>query len=263
MTNLLEMVGASFLFVTSLMTLLWVGYLFRQNAGIVDIGWALGFVISVWSYFILGNGVLEKKIFITLLVSIWGLRLAWYLTNRYLHSDEDPRYTELRKNLGEQGSDFKFLFVFLFQGFLVSLLTIPFLIICLSHDQTWHLLEGIGLLVWGIGLWGESAADSQLAKFKADTENHDLICTEGLWRYSRHPNYFFEFIIWVGYFLIALPATGGWLAILSPMIILFLLLKVSGIPVAEAEALRTKGDAYRHYQETTSSFIPWFPRDKK
>ena len=120
--------------------------------------------------------------------------------------------------------------------------------------------------IWGIFLWltgvvGESAADLQLEAFQRDPANQGKVCQTGLWRVSRHPNYFFEGLVWVGFCLFAMPADWGALGIISPLLMYTLLLKVSGIPLAEAEALRSKGDAYREYQNTTSAFIPWFPKN--
>lgn len=119
--------------------------------------------------------------------------------------------------------------------------------------------EIFGLLIWMGGLVGEALADWQLDQFKKNQPS-DQVCDQGLWKYSRHPNYFFEWVIWVGYGLMAISAPYGWLGLISPILMLMLLVKVSGIPLAEAQALKTKGDAYRDYQARTSSFFPWFPK---
>jgi steroid 5-alpha reductase family enzyme len=119
--------------------------------------------------------------------------------------------------------------------------------------------EVFGLLLWMGGLMGETIADAQLTFFKErNPANANQVCEEGLWYYSRHPNYFFEWIIWIAYFVMALASPYGWIAIISPILILYLLLKVTGAPLVEAEGIRTKGDAYRLYQERTSEFFPWF-----
>lgn len=262
MLNIFEMLGAAFFLVLGLMSLLWVVYYFKKNAGIVDIGWSLSFVLAVWAYFLLGNGYAPKKWVIALMVTIWGCRLAWALYQRYIVTEEDYRYQDLRKNWGTDGDAFKFFMMFIFQGVLAVVLSLPFLLVCAEAENTWQGVEVIGMLLWLIGVAGEATADHQLFQFKQSSANHGKVCQEGLWRYSRHPNYFFEFVVWVGYFFFALGSPVGWLAILSPALMLCLLTKVSGIPMAEAQALKTKGDAYREYQQTTSIFIPWLRNSK-
>lgn len=256
MANLFEMVGASFVIVMTLMTVCWVIYYFQRNSGIVDIGWALGYVLTAWAYFFLGEGDFWRRVVLVVMVTLWGGRLALYLSQRFLKSEEDIRYQEIRKNWGEGNADFKFLLLFLFQGLLVIIISLSFLLICRNPNE-WSQIEFWGIGVWFIGFIGESIADRQLQQFKEDPENRGRICQKGLWYYSRHPNYFFEGIVWIGFFLFALAAPGGYLAIISPALIYFFLLKVSGIPLTEEQSLRTKGEAYREYQRTTSSFIPW------
>lgn len=259
MAILFEMVGGAFIAITALMLILWVVYFFQRNASIVDIGWSFSFFLAAWIYFFIGVGSFWRSILLTLMCTIWSLRLSLHLYRRYRADSEDPRYKEMMKNWGAH-VQFKALLMFLFQGMLALILTLPFIIVALDsssshsfHDYAW----GIGF--WIVGIAGEAIADQQLYKFKQNPENQGKICKKGLWRFSRHPNYFFEWLVWVGYFLYALPSPGGSIAIISPILMLALLLKVSGIPLAEAESLRTKGDEYREYQRTTSPFIPWFP----
>lgn len=258
MTDLFTMVGASFMLVMGIMTVCWFIYLFQRNAGIVDIGWTLGFIATQWAYFFLGSGDLLKRCVLTGMVTVWGARLAWHLFQRFLRTPEDPRYVEMRKQWGKDFLHFKIYGMFLFQGLIVMVLTVPFLIVSAGAESEWSLLEGIGILLWIAGVAGESLADKQLMDFKKLAGNAGKICQEGLWRFSRHPNYFFEFIVWVGYFLFAFASPWGWFAVVAPALMLALLLGLSGIPLNEAESLRTKGDAYREYQRTTSPFIPWF-----
>lgn len=255
---LFEMVGASFVLVLTLMAILWVFYYFNRNLGIIDLGWPLGFILTVWAYFLIGDGLFLRGLMFGAMVTIWGIRLAIYIFDRYRRQQEDPRYQKIRKNWGEENSDFKLLLMFLFQGLLVVILSIPFIIVNRNDSTQWHSLEFWGVLVWFIGLIGETFADNQLEAFKKDPANAGKVCENGLWYFSRHPNYFFEFIVWVGYFLFALASPWGILAIISPVIVLLLLTNVSGIPLTEAHSIETKGDAYREYQRTTSSFIPWF-----
>lgn len=260
MYNVFEMLGASFFLVLSMMGILWIIFFFRRNAGIVDIGWALGFVISSWVFFFLGAGYGPKKWVLTTMVTVWALRLAWHLYHRFIISKEDPRYQELRKNWGSEHANFKFLLLFIFQGVLVIILSLPFLIVNVNANPSWSGVEVFGIILWGIGVLGEACADNQLRKFKLKPENKDKVCRNGLWYFSRHPNYFFEFVVWVAFFLYALGTPLGWLSIISPALILCLLTQVSGIPLTEKQALKDKGPDYADYQRTTSIFIPWFPK---
>ena len=262
--NILEMLGAAFILVLGFKSLLWVVYYFQKNAGIVDIGWAFSFILVSWVYFFLGEGATSKLMVMTAMVTIWAGRLTWYLFQRYLSmSEEDPRYQEIRKNWGSENSDFKFYMMFIFQGVLVVILSLPFLIVSADATRVWYPVEFLGILVWFGGVVGEAFADKQLLEFKCNPENQGKVCKEGLWKYSRHPNYFFEFVIWLGFFLFALGSPGGWVSIISLGLILLLLFKVSGIPQAEAQALKTRGALYEEYQMETSSFFPWFPRKRK
>lgn len=259
MSDAFTMLGASFTLNMLLMVILWLIYLFQRNAGIVDIGWGLGFMIAAWSYFFLGNADLFKMIAITAMATIWAVRLLTYLSLRYDTGKEDPRYTRMRKRWGGDPTNGLFLMMFIFQGVLVVMISIPFFIVDFGSDPEWSKWELIGIVVWLAGVIGEGFADAQLATFNKDPENKGKVCNNGLWRFSRHPNYFFESIVWIGFFLFALPSYGGVFAIVSPLIILLLLLKVSGIPLAEEQSLASKGDLYKEYQRTTSAFIPWFP----
>lgn len=259
MLNICEMIGAAFVFVFFLMILAWCIYFVRRNAGIVDLSFCLSFMFVGWIYFFLGEGDFFKKLLMAILVTLWGGRLLSHLYVRYAHNPEDSRYVVLRKNWGGDPSGALFLMLFLFQGSFVILLSLPFLIVGHASESSWHAFEIIGVLVWAVGVVGEQIADSQLKQFKADPANSKGVCNVGLWYFSRHPNYFFEWIVWIGFALIALPTSGGWLAFLSPIVMLILLFKVSGIPLTEAHLLEQHGEAYYNYQKKTSTFFPWFP----
>lgn len=255
---LLQMIGACFVLVMGLMTILWIIYLFNKNSGIVDLGWIISFALTMFACLIIGNGWFPRTLLLACMVFIWAGRLFWYIYQRYISSEEDPRYRAIRESWGPYATDFKFYLMFLFQGLLVIILSTPFMIVSMNTSREWHIFEGWGVVIWLIGVAGEALADNQLLSFKKDFENRGKVCQKGLWNYSRHPNYFFEFVTWLGYFVFSLGTPWGIFAVISPALILFLLLRVSGIPLAEEQALKTKGDAYREYQRTTSSFIPWF-----
>jgi len=258
MTDVFMMFGASFILITLLMVSLWIVYLFQRNAGIVDLGWALSFLVATWAYFFLGHGDLPKMMIVTGMVTLWAIRLLTHLYKRYDASKEDPRYSRMRQRWGGDPSELLFLMMFIFQGVLVVLISTPIFIVCFGSDSIWTKWEFIGVAIWFLGLVGEGYADAQLAAFSANPANAGKVCQNGLWRFSRHPNYFFEFLVWVGFFLFALPSYGGIIAIISPLLVLLLLVKVSGIPLAEEQSLASKGDLYREYQRTTSAFVPWF-----
>lgn len=260
MNLIFEMIGANFFIVFTMMTLLWMIYFFRGNAGIVDIGWALSFIISIWLYLILGDGWWLRKWILALMVTLWAGRLGWHIFERYEKNEEDPRYKHLREGMGPENTNLKMLLLFWFQGFLALILGIPFLIAALDRTEIWYNLQFWGVGIWLIGILGETLADQQLKEFKENPINEGRVCQKGLWYFSRHPNYFFEWVTWIGFFLFALPSPGGLAGLISPLIMLYLLLQVSGIPLTELQSIKSKGEAYRDYQKTTSAFFPWFKK---
>ncbi|RYG28789.1 MAG: DUF1295 domain-containing protein, partial [Chitinophagaceae bacterium] len=185
------------------------------------------------------------------------LRLGIHLWQRvigHLH-EEEGRYKQLRKEWGKDANR-NFLFFFQFQAISNVILALPFFIVTSNGDPELHVLEYAGIAIWAIAFLGEMIADRQLANFKKDPKNKGKVCDTGLWNYSRHPNYFFEWLTWMGYFVFALATPFGYLAIISPAIILYLLLKVTGVPNNEEQNLRSKPVAYKKYQEEVSAFVP-------
>ena len=250
------------LFAASLFMLLtWLISVRIKNAGIVDIVWAAGFTPIAWIYFVLAEGWLPRKLLISAMVSFWSLRLGGYLFKLVMghHPHEDARYSEFRKKWGPR-FDFNMFGFFQIQAVLLAVLSLPFLQACLNPNPDFHILEWIGLGIWALGLLGESAADLQLSRFVANPENRGKICQQGLWRYSRHPNYFFEWTIWIGYFVFALAQPSGWYSFYCPLLMLHFLVNVTGVKLSERGSLARRGEAYRRYQRTTSAFIPWFPK---
>jgi steroid 5-alpha reductase family enzyme len=243
------------------MALAWVAARRVNNAGWVDVAWTFSFLAIVGSVSWLGEAPLWRKVLLIGVVAVWSLRLGLYLAVRVgRHTGEDPRYAELRKLFGPQPWG-GFLGFFMAQAALAWLLALPFFSTAANSATSPHPLEIAGVLCWCIGLLGESAADRQLAAFRACPENRGKVCDIGLWRYSRHPNYFFEWVVWVGFALLGQAGPAGWLCWIAPAVMLILLTKVSGIPPAEAQSLRSRGDLYRAYQQRTSAFVPWFPQE--
>lgn len=242
-----------------IMLSLWLYQLKTRDAGSVDIGWALCLMTAAACAFIFGEGSAERKGPIFLMAFLASARLALMLTGRLFRGGgEDPRYQTIRAGWGKN-ADRNFLFFFEFQAFLAVLLAFPFFI---SSQNSGPLsgFETAGFVIWLTGFIGEVTADKQLAAFKLESANKGKPCDAGLWKYSRHPNYFFEWIIWIGYFVYACGSPWGWISVICPLLMLHFLVNVSGIPPAEAQALKTKGELYRQYQSKTSAFIPWRPK---
>ncbi len=249
--------------VCTLMLVLWLIHFPMRNAAIVDVGWAGGLALLGILYAALGDGLAVRRYLIGGMAAVWGLRLALHLlTDRILGHPEEGRYQELRRKWGTN-IELKFFFFYQFQAVLCMVLAAPYYLAARNPAPELGWLEWAGLGVWLVGVCGESMADRQLAKFKHNPANRGKTCQAGLWNYSRHPNYFFEWLIWMGFALFALMAPYGYTGLISPALILYFLLKVTGIPATEEQALRSRGEEYRRYQETTSVFIPWFKLRKE
>ena len=254
----------SYLILVVMMTIIWMVFRRMDNAAIVDVGWGSGFVIVGLVYLVMGQGLIERRLLLSALMLIWGGRLAWHLlTDRILSGKpEDGRYQDFRAKW-KDGINKKFFFFFQFQALLVVFFSLPMLLVASNAASTISILEWIAVAVWLVGVLGESIADDQLKKFKDNPVNKGRTCQVGLWRYSRHPNYFFEWVIWISYSLLALAAPYGWIGLLSPIGMLYILLRVTGVSLTEEHALRTRGEEYRDYQRTTSVFIPMPRKDRK
>jgi steroid 5-alpha reductase family enzyme len=247
--------------VCGLMLILWLIHLPLKNAAIVDAGWAGGLALLAVIDAAMGGGYRLRAVCIATMAALWGLRLAFYLLfTRVIGQPEEGRYVQLRREWGGNIA-FKFLLFFEFQAFLCIALSLPFLIAAINPRPGLSTMEYVAMGLWLLAWIGESTADFQLMRFKANIANRGGICQVGLWKYSRHPNYFFELVIWIAFALFATGSPYGYAAWFSPLLIFFFLFRVTGIPATEAQALRSKGERYREYQRTTSTFVPWFPRD--
>lgn len=264
MKEIFPMVATALSAVILIMTIIWLIQKKIGNAGIVDIAWSYNFIIVALVFCFMGNGFMNRKLLVTMMVVIWGLRLGTYLFIRVMgHIEtEDVRYKQLREDWKDK-LQARFFGFFQMQGMLNVLLSLPFLLMCINTDPQIHTLEYIGFFTWVIALSGEALADYQLARFKKDKSNKGKVCETGLWYYSRHPNYFFEWMIWVAYFIIALSSPYGWTSIICPLMMFYFLFKVTGIPMTEEQAVKSKGDMYRRYQQTTSAFVPWFKKESE
>ena len=252
-------VGALVVFV--LFTFTWWLSLRLDNFSFVDITWSYGLAILAPMYAWLGHGSIARKALAVSMALGWSLRLGSYLLLRIKrhHPHEDVRYQVLRaKWQGRLAMSF-FAF-FQAQAVLILLLSVPVLLACINPAPTVSLAEWLGYALWLIAIVGETFADAQMQMFKRDAANNGKVCQIGLWRYSRHPNYFFESLVWWGFFVFACGSPLGWITVYAPLMILYFLLRVTGIPLTEKCAVESKGDAYRDYQRTTSAFVPWLPK---
>lgn len=243
-----------------LMTGGWMISLVRHNVTIADSLWGLGFVLIAWLTFFSSNGFLIRKALLVLLVSLWGLRLYFHLSTRNRGKDEDPRYAQWRKKHGPN-----FWLISLFKVFLIQALFQWAIALGLQYGQVSELparltlFDFAGVIIWTAGFIIESIADWQLSVFMKHPENKGKIMNTGLWRFSRHPNYFGESLIWWGIFVIVLATPWGIWTIISPLLITYTLLRITGVSLMEEMEFSNNPD-YQKYVSTTSAFIPWFPK---
>ncbi len=247
---------------TLTMLVLWAWATRHKDASCVDVAWAGLLGVLAIGYAAFAEGDPHRRILIGAMGGLWGLRLAFHLFRDRIWKakEEDGRYQQLRAEWGNQATP-KFFVFFQAQGLLDVLLAIPFLVAA-SRLGPLGLTDYLGGALWVTGWVGESIADAQLARWRRDPANKGRTCRAGLWNYSRHPNYFFEWLMWCSYAVVASgPAVSwAWTTWLAPAVMLLLILKVTGVPPTEARALRSRGEDYRRYQRTTSVFVPWFPK---
>lgn len=230
----------------------------HQNIGVVDVLWAKGVAAGALLLAWLGEGAHAPRIALAVLGGLWGSRLALHLWQRVRHEAEDGRYQYLRKHWdGHQGKIYGF---FLAQALLVVLFALPFAAVAANPREGFSGWIAAAIAMWLLSVGGETLADRQLARFRADPANKGRTCRDGLWRYSRHPNYFFEWLHWFTYVLLAVGSPLWWLAWSGPVVMYVFLRYLSGVPFTEKQALRSRGEDYRRYQQTTPMFFPWFPR---
>lgn len=260
--NFLEIYGLGAALILGFMTVLWIASLILKNTSIVDIFWGPGFIFTCWIYFSLTPGGLPvRKWLVGVLVTIWGLRLGTYILWRNRGKGEDFRYRKWREKAGSGWWWRSYFKVFLLQGILMWIVSSPLLAAQIRFTPAGlKILDFMAVPVWAFGFFFEAAGDLQMARFKADPVNKGQVMDRGVWRYTRHPNYFGDATQWWGYYLIA-AASGGFWTIFSPLIMTVLLVRVSGAALLEKTLKETKPE-YREYIESTSGFIPWFPRKK-
>ena len=244
-------------FCSILMTMVWTRQLFSKDASFVDVAWAgsIG-VLAAFFLYVKSNRQLGDYM-IASVSMLWSARLAGYLfLNRIVGKPEDGRYRHLRETMGNRFQLFLFWFFQLQAA--AALLFGCSILWALSSNQSNMLLISLAFLIGLISIIGEGLADYQLANFRANALNKGKVCQDGLWNYSRHPNYFFEWLHWWSYVAFCLTTPWWWLTLIQPTMMLIFIFRFTGIPATEAQAVRSRGDEYLKYQQTTSVFVPWF-----
>ena len=248
--------------VLAVTVLLWAISLRLRDVSIVDIFWGLGYVVVAWTTHIVAGNDSARAWLMCLLVTLWGVRLTIHLARRNLGHGEDYRYRAMREKYGGGFPLVSLWMVFLFQGALIWIIALP---VQMAHAPgaaaPLGALDLLGVLAFLIGFGFEWVSDLQLARFKRSPSSAGRVMDRGLWRYTRHPNYFGNFLLWWGLGLMGLAA-GAWWALLGPAVLTFMLLRVSGVSLLES-TIAERRPGYREYVERTSAFVPWFPRETK
>lgn len=252
----------SFLLVLALLLLVymtaWFGVsLWKKRNDVADVAWGLGFVLLAWAGFLVADETSTRSLLVTGLVSVWGIRLAWHIGRRHVGKPEDFRYAVWRQEWGKWFVLRSYGQIYLLQGTLLFLVVSPVLFINQFPGLSWGWLDSVGLLVWCLGFFFEVVGDAQLAAFIRRPENKGKLMRSGLWRWSRHPNYFGEVTGWWGIWIMALSVPYGLLTIVGPLTITLLILKVSGVPLLEKKM--AEHPDFAAYRAETSMFFPWFP----
>lgn len=229
---------------------------------VVDLIWTAGLGLAAIAYFVAAGLDSPRSIVVLVLITLWSFRLSYYLLkDRVLSGHEDPRYKGLAEFWGKHAKR-NFYFLFQAQILFIALFLYPVAIAMRAPGEGWLWTDSLAVLIAVVAMLGESLADKQLASFRSNPENKGSVCREGLWRYSRHPNYFFEWLHWFAYAAFAVSAVDGWLALLGPVSMYIFLRFLTGVPHAERSSLKSRGEAYRQYQKTTNAFFPWIPRNQ-
>jgi len=255
----IELLAVAAVFIFVFMSAFWIVSIDRQDAGIADVAWGLGFIVVSFATLYLNVSFVPRSFLVMALVLLWGLRLASYIIMRNKGKGEDWRYAQWRKDWGKNFLWRSYVQVFLLQGLLMLLVSVPVIFVhYASVDEPLVWIDIAGALVWFVGFVFETVGDYQLMIFKAKPRNKGKVIKSGLWAYTRHPNYFGEIVQWWGIFIIALALADGVFSIIGPLTISYLILRVSGIPLLEKKYKGNK--EYEQYKKVTSGFFPWFPK---
>lgn len=240
------------------MNLWFIISLIKKRNDVADVAWGLGFVLIAWTSFLLSENFNTRSLVVNILVSVWGLRLAWHIHSRNKGRSEDYRYLAWRQEWGKWFHIRSYLQVFVLQGIFLYLIISPLMIINKNLGSVLNFIDILGILIWVIGFFFEVVGDAQLKRFLKNPANKGKLMKTGLWSYSRHPNYFGEVTQWWGIWLLALNVVNGYLSIIGPITITFLILKVSGIPMLEKKM--TNNPEFVEYKKRVNIFFPFLPK---
>ena len=249
--------------VLATLTLVWALSVRLRDASIADVCWGAGFVLLAWLYCLMSPTLTPRSWLIAALSTLWGLRLSWHILRRNHGLGEDPRYRAMRATHGDAFWWRSLFTVFWLQGAILWVVALPlFVAIRAAQPTALTVVDGLGTALFTVGFGFEVVGDWQLARFKADPASRGQVLDHGLWRFTRHPNYFGDATLWWGFHLIAAATPGGWLTAPCPALMTFLLMRVSGVTLLE-QGLRASKPAYREYAARTPAFFPWLPRTSK
>jgi len=260
MWNASVIMAAAWVFAAAAMATLFFMRRRIGNTGVVDAAWSLGVGVLAVAYAILLDRSIVSRWTMALLAGSWSLRLGLHiLFDRVIGKKEDGRYLDLVAGWGSDAPRRLFLF-FQYQAVFVVVFSLPFVPLALAQSSPGVPQIIPAILIWCVSVGGEALADAQLARWRREPGNRGRTCRTGFWKYSRHPNYFFEWLHWWTYVILGMTAAHGWVTLLGPALMLFFLYRVTGIPYTERQALKSRGEDYRQYQQAVSAFFPWFPR---
>lgn len=246
--------------ILTVLAVVWGLSLRLQDASVADVCWGLGFVLLAWLYCLLSPTLTPRSWLVAVLVTLWGARLSWHIFRRNHGNEEDPRYQAMRASHGPAFWWRSLFTVFWLQGAILWFVALPVLVAVRAAQPTaLTAVDGLGVVLFAVGFGFEVVGDYQLARFKAEPSNRGKVLDRGLWRYTRHPNYFGDATLWWGLYAIAAATPNGWLTVLSPALMTFLLMRVSGVTLLE-QSLKASKPGYHAYIARTPAFFPWFPR---
>jgi len=246
--------------ILSAVTLVWMLSVRLRDASIADVWWGPGFLLLAWLYSFLSPGLSPRSWLVAALVTLWGARLSWHIFRRNRGKGEDRRYQAMRALHGRAFWWRSLFTVFWLQGAILWFVALPLLVaIRATQPAALTAVDGLGVVLFAIGFGFEVVGDYQLARFRAEPEHRGKVLDRGLWRYTRHPNYFGDATLWWGLYVVAASTPGGWLTLLSPSLMTLLLMRVSGVTLLE-DGLKASKPGYRDYIARTPAFFPWFPR---
>ncbi len=246
--------------VSVVMIVCWVASLIQRDASLVDRVWGVAFVVAAWSYAVVADVWTTRTWLALVLVTVWGVRLSVYITWRNWGHGEDKRYVAMRERNPSSFVIRSLVTIFLLQGLLAWVISLPLLAatsLASPAELIW--LDVVGIVLWLAGFVFEAGGDWQLSRFLADPANRGKVMDRGLWRYTRHPNYFGDTVVWWSYFVLAL-AVGAWWTALGPVLMTFLIVKVSGVALTDKGMGSSSREGYDEYVRRTNAFFPWFPR---